>query len=335
MAHARGADAAQGQVVLADVNEVGLAQQGQIRPVPPGARAVPGWLRRVWQRGLMPDPMARFPSMAAVLVELARDPAAPRRRIAAVSAGVAVTCLATLALVRGDPTGEPPCQSARHELDGVWGPSRRAAIVAALGRDEVGARVGALFDDYAERWRAMRMEVCRATRVDGAQSTQVLDLRMGCLDRRRAQLDALSTVLGDGEREAVAHAVDAAFALPDLARCADVAALTAAVPRPDDPGLRTRVDAIERQLDHVSALQQAGLVPAALAEAQRVAAEARAIEYAPTRARALFLLGDLESDAGNGGVAEATLFGAAKAAAYAHDDHLLAEVYLALTWVIG
>src|SRR5262249_21495750 len=161
------------------------------------------------------------------------------------------------------------------------------------------------------------------------------DLRMTCLARRRDQLDALTNVLAGGDRETAAHAIDAVFALPDLAGCADAAALTAAVPPPADAGLRAKVAALDRRLDRARSLQQAGQVPAALTEAQRAAADARTIDYAPARARALFRLGDIDSDAGDGRAAEASFFEAARLAALAHDDRMLGEVYLGLVWAIG
>ncbi|MCA9636086.1 MAG: serine/threonine protein kinase, partial [Myxococcales bacterium] len=59
---------------------------GRVQPAPAGAQ-VPPWLRRVLLRGLAVDPDARWPSMAALLAALSRDPERSRRRWLA--AGVA------------------------------------------------------------------------------------------------------------------------------------------------------------------------------------------------------------------------------------------------------
>ncbi len=214
-------------------------------------------------------------------------------------------------------------------------PPRRAQVATALGGGAAATRVAELLDGYADRWRAMRIAACRATRVEGVQSERLLDLRMRCLERRRDQLGALAAVLASAAPTTGAQAIDAAFALPDLHRCADADALNAAVPPPENAALRERVEDLDHRLDRALALQQAGMVPAALAEAQATAADAARIDYPPIRARALFRLGDLQSDAGEGSAAETTLYQAAKAAAIAHDDRLLAESYLALAWVLG
>ena len=50
------------------------------------------------------------------------------------------------------------------------------------------------------RWAAMYGETCEATHVRGEQSTEVLDLRMDCLNRNRDSLRALTDVLADGGR---------------------------------------------------------------------------------------------------------------------------------------
>lgn len=63
--------------------------QGNVREPPPASR-VPGWVRRVLLRGLRPTPEERYPSMDALLAELANDPAEGRRRKLVVTA-IAVT----------------------------------------------------------------------------------------------------------------------------------------------------------------------------------------------------------------------------------------------------
>jgi hypothetical protein len=55
-------------------------------------------------------------------------------------------------------------------------------------------RASARLDAYAAGWVEMYNETCRATRVEGRQSDTLLDLRMGCLERRRALLRGLADV---------------------------------------------------------------------------------------------------------------------------------------------
>ena len=60
---------------------------GQRRP-PPRGRGVPGWLRRVIERGLAIEPALRWPTMAALLAALQQGKARARLRSAAVVAAV-------------------------------------------------------------------------------------------------------------------------------------------------------------------------------------------------------------------------------------------------------
>ena len=69
--------------------------EGQIRPLPKD-RDVPTWIRRVVLRGLRPNPLSRFSSMAELIAALEDDPAVKRRRrLIAVGA----TCLVVLSLL--------------------------------------------------------------------------------------------------------------------------------------------------------------------------------------------------------------------------------------------
>ncbi|HSS00227.1 MAG TPA: hypothetical protein VLM79_24385 [Kofleriaceae bacterium] len=71
----------------------------------------------------------------------------------------------------------------------MWSTTRREALQAKIAAIDPGqgaarfARIAAAFDGGAERWSAMRVEACRATRVEGRQSELVLDRRVACLDR--------------------------------------------------------------------------------------------------------------------------------------------------------
>ena len=59
---------------------------GRVRAAPAGAR-VPAWVRRALLRGLATRPEDRWPTMAALLHQLGRDPARRQRRIALAAAG--------------------------------------------------------------------------------------------------------------------------------------------------------------------------------------------------------------------------------------------------------
>ena len=71
----------------------------------------------------------------------------------------------------------------------------------------------------------MRVAACEATEVQHTQSSALLDLRMQCLDRRRAELVGIVTAWRDTpEREQIARAAGAVLQLTTLDGCADPAA---------------------------------------------------------------------------------------------------------------
>src|SRR5262249_50639932 len=132
---------------------------------------------------------------------------------------------------------------------------------------------------YAAAWTTMRADVCAAT--------QLMDLRMACLDRRRSELGALAQALGrDVGAATAARAVDAAIGLAPLAGCADAASLAATVPLPDDPDLRRSALALQGEVDRVAALYYAGKLRQARLSWGLVTAAA-IHPWAPPRARAL------------------------------------------------
>ena len=76
----------------------------------------------------------------------------------------------------------------------------------------------------------MKSEACEATHVHGTQSGVLLDLRMHCLDRFRARMNAVVNLfVTQPDDKVVDKSVQAAESLPALDRCSDVEALTACI----------------------------------------------------------------------------------------------------------
>ncbi len=93
-------------------------------------REVPAWLARVLERGLRADPAQRYPSIDALLVDLAHDPRATRRvRVASAAALVLLVgaVLGTRAVL-GQRASQ--CRGADKKMSGVWDAKRREALVA-------------------------------------------------------------------------------------------------------------------------------------------------------------------------------------------------------------
>ena len=177
----------------------------------------------------------------------------------------------------------------------------RAAFLATGARRaaDVWQRTAANLDAYARRWTAMYGETCEATHVRGEQSAEVLDLRMDCLNRNRDSLRALTDVLAAADVDMVGNAIDAAAALPDVARCADVAVLRVVLPPPRDPLLRQQVDRLRQRAAEARALGDAGRWKQGIAKAQPLLDEAAKLGYEPVVAEVLALLGFLDGMMGD------------------------------------
>lgn len=295
---------------------------------------VPGWVNAALQRGLEPDPERRWPTMNALLATLARDPARRRRQIAV---GVAVIALGGLALAGVLRNRVEPCGDAETRLAAIWDGPRKGVIQRAFAAsgipyaDDTWRRASTRLDAYASGWVDMYSETCRATRVEGRQSDSLLDLRMGCLERRRALLRGLTDVWARGvDGPAVEHAIGAADGLPSLADCADARGLTERVPLPADPALLAKIARARGRIDAAQALRLSYRLSDARTEAAAARTEADATGWPQVRAEAAGAEADVLTDRGE--PREAQWLEAARLAFAARDDRLAARALVALTF---
>ncbi len=267
---------------------------------PPGARRVPAWLHRVMARGLSVLPEARYPSLEALLEALSREPGGRRRRLASVGAALGLLGAGGVGYKALTPQPVPPCQGASARLAGGWDVERKRSIEEAFlatghpGAGDAFARTAGVLDRYGRDWVSMHAEACEATRVRGEQSDEVLSLRMACLERRMTGLRALSDVLARPDRQVVVQAVSAAHALTELRGCADIAALRAPVPPPDDPVVRAWVEELRTRLAEAEAMKNASQFAQAQPLAKQVVEAAGPLGYRPLEGEALALLGHIE-----------------------------------------
>jgi tetratricopeptide (TPR) repeat protein len=264
-------------------------QAGVIAP-PRGP--APRWLIAIVRRGLARDPAARWPSMTALLDEIARRLRLRRARaIAAITAGVALAAAAVATIVTAR-DAIAPCAAPIARVAEVWGAAPRAAVHARLlAIDPVqgavrDAKIAATLDAAARGWSAMHVEACRATR-EGRQSEALLDRRMECLDRWLGELDRTVRVVAESASVAeVDQAAHAATALTALDRCADARALGDAAP---PAGLVDRLTAaaLRAQIQEVEVAQRASRYDGLVARSAALVDAARALHHDPTLAAAL------------------------------------------------
>ena len=313
---------------------------GEVRP-PPGAAQVPAWVHRVVVRGLAREPGDRFASMAEMCDALERDPSARRRAV-----GLALTLAATVGaggwgLAQLTAEAAPtPCSGPAFELGEVWNAERAAAVEAAFVATglpyaaDTARRVRPRLDSYAQGWTAMRREACEVHQR-GEQSAQLLDLRMACLDRRRAGFATLAGLFAGADAATVERAVEAALNLPALDACADVAGLTAETPPPDDPAAAGEVAAVRTRLAEIDAQVDAGRFAAAASDAEEVLARAEAVGFAPAIAEAALTLGTVHLEQGKGEDAERVLTIAAREGIEGRADRVAAEAVIRRLFVRG
>ena len=285
----------------------------------PGADdPVPLAIQQAIARGLALDPAARFPTMPALLAELAPPPRARRWPVALATLAAAGAAIA-LAGRLGATTAADRCPLPAANLDGDWTAAhqqRLGAAFATSGRSyaaESGADAIATIDAYVGAWARASRDACQDARALGTEGAALAARRLACLARRRDAARALIL-------ELIAHPDDAALAagpaatarLPAIADCADAEAL-AARPQPT-PAQAPMVREVERALAAIDAQLAAGHYPAAAAALPAVVARSERLGFAPLTAEVRAVRAEVEAT--TGALADATrdLYAAAASA---------------------
>ncbi|MCY1065270.1 serine/threonine-protein kinase [Nannocystis sp. RBIL2] len=308
-------------------------------PPPPLESQVPRRVFKVLVRGLEIDPAKRWPSMAAMIEALEYDPWRVRARVAATTALIGAASLASYAVAVTRAEDGQRCQVSGEQLVGVWDPAREAAVARAFAAThlpfatDTARRVQSRIDAYARAWVAERQAACE-DRASGAQTDHLADLRVACLDRRKAHLSALVDVFAAANNAVVENAVQAATALPSLATCADASGLLSFV-LPDDPAVAERVTALRGDLAHADVFDRTGRYEEGLTLARRTREEATGLGYAPLDAEAALVEGRVLMNLVRGEEAEAALQRATRLG-IRHDLHATAaEAATVRMFVLG
>ena len=264
---------------------------GDLPDSPPGAR-VPGRLRRILLRGLAPDPAHRYPSMEALLADLDRELARPRRRRAWLLGG-ALGLTAALAgglALWGPDRAAARCARTADEFAEVWSSDARdagARAFAATGQPyaaDAWTRTAARIDAWTAEWTEARRDACLEA-ARRAVSPALVDRRAGCFDRQRARLGALLDVFAAADPKIVERAGEVVAGLPDSGECS-TAALSVDGPPPPSPERAPAVDDLRRRLAAADTRFRATYAEAALAAVDELLEEARALGDKPVVAEA-------------------------------------------------
>ncbi len=319
--------------------------EGRIRepPAPPSGRAVPSWLRRVLERGLDPDPSARWPDMHALAAALrAGDPHRARRRwwigLGALAAIGSVT--AGLAWRRDQlrTRAEAGCAADAQAVHTTWSSQARARLRGAFASSaideaaKIGSSVESVFDTFAQAWAQERADVCLAA-LD--EPSALLTRRAECLDDRLETLEGFLDWLERGDDILVSRARRSVEGLTDLDQCSDIQRLERLPPPPSDPAVRERVRILEGQLAQTLVHEHMGHYDEGLGLTRAALASARETEHGPLIATALYRVAVFHEKLGHyDDAVEHWVNAFREASLHGHDD-LAAQAAGALAFVEG
>jgi tetratricopeptide (TPR) repeat protein len=235
--------------------------QGRIRD-PPAGSDVPNRLRRLIVRGLAHDPDKRWPDMDSLLVKR-RDPVLLRRRLLLAAAlGIGLTLAGVgFGLHMSAPAEPALCTGAEQALGDAYDAEDREAIertFTALGAGSTARELLPRLDRWAQDWQQAWIDACRATRVTGDQSEDLLDRRMACLAGRRNHFTAFVDTMIGADQTMAGRALDLVDELGDLTACSDRAALSRQVPLPREAERVAAIEKAQSGLEQVRFLQLAG-----------------------------------------------------------------------------
>ncbi|MEM6292345.1 MAG: serine/threonine-protein kinase [Myxococcota bacterium] len=233
-------------------------KQQSVPPAPSGT-TVPRFVHEAIVRGLAARPNDRHPSMRALLRALRPR---SRRGRTWMQTSVAGLVLGTAALTVAEPS-ERPCSIFTGRAAALF-PAERAAAVrdAFLATDLPNAApsfeaVSRDLDAFSDRWATTAHEACLATER-GEQSDHMHDLRMHCLERARAQVDATIDVLGTADDTVIARSLEMVAKQTNISVCSDTEALQRTSVLPRDADEAARAAAAFDVLDRVEVLRMAG-----------------------------------------------------------------------------
>jgi eukaryotic-like serine/threonine-protein kinase len=196
-------------------------------PAFPSTSEVPAHVRKAVLRGLSVQEAARWPSMVALVDALERNDSARTSRL--IGAGVVVALIAGLLFLGARSRLPEACSVGQQRLATVWGPSRRAALTQTFEATGLTyapsamALVTQAFDARMGAWKPQHLEACLGSSDDRQSATW--SARLGCLEERVAELDAIAQILERGGPASVNKAARIVDRLPAPGVCLEVDAL--------------------------------------------------------------------------------------------------------------
>ena len=314
----------------------------------PGRQRVPGWLRRVVERGLATDPAQRWPTMTAMLAALERGRTRARVRTAAAAlAGLALLGAGMEGVRRRDVAGRVAmCEAAGGEIEAAWNDDRRQRLREALvatGVSYAGTtadRVMPWLDEQAAAWKRARTDACLNASVRGLWSDDLLGRAQWCLEDRHMELESLVTELGRANATnaknptVVQKAVLAVARLRPVEACLDEGLLLRQ-PAPPTQG-RDALRDVRAELSRAHSLGIAGKFKEALTVATQARERAQEVlDWPPLLAAARMREGNLLERTGAYEQAEIASMDAYFVASSSGDWEVAARAAMQLIHIVG
>ena len=309
---------------------------GPRKPADP--RGVPARVAHALERGLAEDPAARWPSIEALLAELAPG---RRRRGWIIAAAAAALMLTGAVVYTATRAAEPSLAEARaageQRIAQAWGPAQRERLIAGFvasgvpNAEERATATAKVLDAYRASWLAHRDDAWAATHVRGEQSLELLEKRLACLDRLADSMSALAALLAQPVANEIRRAPELANRLEPVATCKNLHRLLAKSLAP------TSKDGHEAgwMLRQLEAMQLLGRHAEALGRAEALVESTASLADPMLHARARYNLGVAQSNAGKYEQAAATLRLAVQDAAAIRDHYMVASAWLRLVALVG
>jgi eukaryotic-like serine/threonine-protein kinase len=275
---------------------------------PTDRRDTPPFLHALLERGLAEEPSLRFASMDALLEALKDDPEArQRRRSARLSLGavlLVVASLGTWAVLRQRDAAARVCDRPVSAFAGTWDEAAKEKLRAGFLATKVAwapdtfSRVAKALDSYVNTWGQVDRRLCQDTYIHKTQSDETRRQQNECLERRRGEVEALVTVLGNVDAKMVEKTISATAKLSSPEACADMKLVAQEPPGPKQGGNAQAVKDWRKALQQGRAQFELGRYAEASAVAQDIVAKAEAAHEPAIVAGGLHLLAGVKDRAG-------------------------------------
>lgn len=306
-------------------------------------KKLPKRLRKVLQRGLQSGPSMRWPNMLALAEALQ-----PRRasRLAPFAFGGAVAVAASAAALwssngsSGD-EAKRDCELQAAPMNEVWSAGRASELRASFEKlgstyaSEAFEKVDTRLSRYADDWRTMAVNTCKATYHEHRNSEVMFDRQILCLHRRLGEVSALVGFLEKADQALLKLAPRAMSTLRQLSHCSDREAFSNLPPLPTDPAKRSAIRELEALLAKTEGTRMAGKYDEATTLALEAVATSKTVGYEPLAAEAAFEAGYIWSYLGDVEKSRSYLEQAHHKALAVRDFQTSARAAVELVYVFG